>query len=91
MAKWLTIKEVHRETLQGEKIILCGTGVVNTLVKTHKTVNHKKGTLIMQIKKKNTDQFQDRTQTVTNEPTSVTNEWCNCTEHGDRRWAEYPK
>lgn len=74
MAKWLTIKEVHRETLQGEKIILCGTGVVNTLVKTHKTVNHKKGTLIMQIKKKNTDQFQDRTQTVTNEPTSVTNE-----------------
>ena len=52
MAKWLTIKEVHRETFQGEKIILCGTGVVNTLVKTHKTINHKKGTLIMQIKKK---------------------------------------
>ena len=76
MAKWLTIKEVHRETFQGEKIILCGTGVVNTLVKTHKTINHKKGTLIMQIKKKkkNTDQFQDRTQTVTNEPNSVTNE-----------------
>ena len=60
MAKWLTIKEVHRETLQGEKIILCGTGVVNTLVKTHKTVNHKKGTLIMQIKKKT--QISSRTE-----------------------------
>ena len=52
MAKWLTIKEVHRETFQGEKIILCGTGVVNTLVKTHKNINNKKGTIIMQIKKK---------------------------------------
>lgn len=41
MAKWLTIKEVHRETSQGEKIILCGTGVVNTFVKTHKTKSQK--------------------------------------------------
>ena len=62
MAKWLTIKEVHRETFQGEKIILCGTGVVNTLVKTHKTINHKKGTLIMQIKKKKKTQINSRTE-----------------------------